>query len=54
MPEPCGVCGEQVAIRHAIHVTIHTKEEAGVVDHYVCRPCYERKLTPQFEASERV
>lgn len=52
MPEPCGVCGEAVAIRHAVHVTIHTKGDAGVVDHYVCKPCYEAEVAPAFESPD--
>ncbi|WP_336037857.1 hypothetical protein [Halobacterium yunchengense] len=50
MPETCGVCGDAVAVRDAVHATINTKSDAGVVDYYVCRSCYEERLAVLFDA----
>jgi len=44
--ETCPVCGEAVPVRHAVHVTVNTKTEAGVLDQYVCRSCYQAELAP--------
>lgn len=49
MPEECGICGENVPFSATVHTLIHTKGEAGVVDYYVCEPCYEERLGPLFE-----
>lgn len=49
MPATCGVCGEDVPLSNAVHATIHTKTDAGIVDHYVCPSCYEERLAPLFE-----
>mgnify|MGYP000221117895 CR=1 FL=1 len=45
----CVVCGSDVPVSHAVHATINTKTDAGVVDHYVCQACYEDRLAPLFE-----
>ena len=47
--ETCGVCGEQVPFENTVHVLVHTKSDAGVIDHYVCRDCYECDLEPLFD-----
>jgi len=44
--ETCPVCGEAVPVRHAVHVTVNTKTDAGVLDQYVCRSCYRAELAP--------
>jgi hypothetical protein len=33
-------------VRDAVHVTVNTKSEAGVLDEYVCRSCYDAELAP--------
>lgn len=48
MPETCGVCADEVPYSLTVHVLIHTKTDAGVVDYYVCRSCYEDHLEPLF------
>jgi hypothetical protein len=47
--ETCGSCGEQVPFDATVHVLVHTKSDAGVVDHYICGDCYEETLKPVFE-----
>lgn len=47
--EPCGICEATVPYSDTVHVTIHTKSDAGVVDDYVCRSCYEAHLQEYFE-----
>lgn len=47
--EVCGVCGERVPFSATVHVLIHTRSEAGVVDYYVCRDCYDAQVAPAFE-----
>jgi hypothetical protein len=42
--EQCGVCEAVVPYSDTVHVTVHTKSEAGVVDAYICRDCYEDRL----------
>lgn len=49
MPETCRVCGDDVPVSQAAHATINTKTEAGVVDYYLCRSCYEDRVAPLFE-----
>jgi len=46
--EECGACGATVSLSEAVHATIHTKTDEGVVDHYVCRDCYEEHLAAPF------
>jgi hypothetical protein len=41
MIESCATCGAIVPYSDAVHVTTHTKSDAGVVDAFVCRECYE-------------
>jgi hypothetical protein len=48
MPETCPVCGGEVPLEHAAHLTVNTKTEDGVVDHYLCQSCYEAELRPLF------
>lgn len=48
--EECAVCGEVVGFHHTVHVMFHTGGDEGVVDHYVCRQCYDDDLAPLFEA----
>lgn len=47
--ETCSVCGTDVHYSMTVHVLIHTKSDAGVVDYFVCRPCYEAELEPLFD-----
>ena len=47
--EPCGICESVVPYSKTVHVTIHTKSDAGVVDRYVCRNCYEAEFMEFFE-----
>ncbi|WP_157502892.1 hypothetical protein [Halobacterium sp. CBA1126] len=49
MTATCDICGDDVALSHAAHTTINTKTDAGVVDYYVCRGCYEADLAPLFD-----
>jgi hypothetical protein len=49
MTEACSVCGATVPFADTVHVLVHTQSETGVVDHYVCRNCYEMELAPRFE-----
>jgi hypothetical protein len=46
VPETCPVCGEAVGVRNAVHVTVNTKGDAGILDEYVCRSCYRAELAP--------
>lgn len=46
--EHCGICGTPVPFSETVHVLIHTRTEEGVVDHYVCRGCYEAEVAPAF------
>jgi len=46
--EHCGVCGDAIPIRGAVHVTVNTKTDAGVVDYYVCRACYDDRVAALF------
>lgn len=50
--EGCRVCGAEVPFSATVHLLIHTRGEAGVVDYYVCRPCYEAELEPLFESGD--
>lgn len=47
--EPCGICGAVVPYKDTVHVTIHTKSDAGVVDDFICRSCYEAEFQEFFE-----
>jgi len=47
--EECASCGAAVSLSDAVHLLVHTKSEAGVVDHYVCRQCYEDRIAVVFE-----
>lgn len=47
--EQCGICGAVVPYSETVHVTVHTKSDAGVVDEYVCRGCYREHLGEFFE-----
>ena len=44
--EACAVCESVQAFADTVHVLVHTNTDAGVVDHYVCRQCYEEHLAP--------
>lgn len=46
--EECAVCGDVVGFSHTVHVLVHTGTDEGVVDHYVCRGCYDDDLEPLF------
>ncbi|MBV0900348.1 hypothetical protein [Haloarcula salina] len=49
MTEDCGICGETVPFDATVHAMVHTRSEAGVVEAYVCRQCYDEHLGPMFE-----
>ena len=49
MLETCAACGREVGYRHTVHVVLNPGGDEGVVDHYVCRSCYEEDLAPLFE-----
>lgn len=46
--EPCQICGATVAFSETVHVLLNARGDDGVVDHYVCRSCYEEHLEPLF------
>jgi len=46
--EDCGVCGRTVPYSLTAHVLVHPNTDAGVVDTYICRDCYEAHLDPLF------
>lgn len=50
--ERCRICDGEVLYSNAVHATMHTGDEEGVVDFYVCRRCYEEELSPLFEEAE--
>lgn len=52
MLDTCGVCGSSVPFRHTVHVILNAQDDAGVVDYYVCRSCYEAELAPLFDAGD--
>lgn len=47
--EPCRICEAVVPYDDTVHMTIHTGGEAGVVDYYVCRDCFESEFEDLFE-----
>lgn len=47
--ESCAVCEAVVSYSDAVHVTVHTKSEEGVVDDFICRDCYEEKVASVVE-----
>lgn len=49
--EPCDVCSSIVPFSETVHVLLHTRSDAGVVDYYVCRRCYEDQLEPLFDVA---
>lgn len=51
LTEECGICGATVPYSNTVHILIHTKSEAGVVDHYICQQCYERDIEELFDLS---
>lgn len=48
--ETCAICGSDVPYSLTVHVLVHTGTDEGVVDHYVCRSCYEEQLAPLLAA----
>lgn len=42
--ETCAICDAIVPYSDAVHMTVHTKSEDGVVDDFVCRECYESEI----------
>ena len=48
-PEPCAVCDAVVPYSDAVHLTIHTKSDAGVVDEFICPGCYESEIAAALE-----
>lgn len=49
MPERCRFCGESYPFGDTVHLLVHTQSEAGVLDFYVCRGCYESEIADKFE-----
>jgi hypothetical protein len=35
-----------VGVRNAVHVTVNTKADAGILDEHVCRSSYRAELAP--------
>lgn len=52
--EPCRICEAVVPFDDTVHLTIHTNSEAGVVDYYVCRACFESDLEDLFDRETAV
>ena len=48
--ETCKLCEAVVPYSEAVHLTIHTKSEAGVVDGYLCPDCYNEALSGVFDS----
>ena len=48
-PEPCAVCDAVVPYSDAVHLTINTKSDAGVVDEFICPRCYESEIAAALE-----
>jgi hypothetical protein len=48
-PEPCAVCDAVVLYSDAVHLTINTKSDAGVVDEFICPECYESEIAAALE-----
>lgn len=47
--EYCPMCENDVPFSDTIHLLIHTRDEdTGIIDHYICRTCYEEQLFPLF------
>lgn len=46
--ETCGVCGDEVPFSATVHLLVHTRTDEGVIDYFVCRPCYEAEIEPAF------
>jgi hypothetical protein len=44
--EGCGICDRVVPFGDTVHLLVHTRGDAGVVDYYICRRCYEDELAP--------
>lgn len=47
--EACSICNKAVPFSHTVHTMIHTRSDAGIVDYYICRDCYEDELVPLFD-----
>jgi hypothetical protein len=47
--ETCAVCASEIPFEETVHVLVHTHGNAGVIDRYVCRSCYESELGPLLE-----
>lgn len=52
LTEDCDACGATVSMSETVHMLIHTGTDVGVVDHYVCRECYEDRVAPVFATGE--
>lgn len=48
LTEECRICDATVPYDNTIHLLIHTKSDAGVVDYYICKPCYNDEIQPLF------
>jgi hypothetical protein len=45
-PETCAVCGGTVPFDSTVHLLVHTHDEEGAIDYYVCEDCYETDFAP--------
>lgn len=52
MQEECGICGNAVPYSVTAHVLIHPNTDDGVVDYYVCRPCFDDRVAPLFPEAD--
>ena len=50
--EACAICETPVPFSNTVHIMIHTRSDAGIVDYYVCRDCYEETIAPLFDGSD--
>ncbi|MFB6126490.1 MAG: hypothetical protein ABEJ79_04225 [Halolamina sp.] len=44
--QDCRVCGGTATFADMVHVLVHTRTDAGVLDSYVCQDCYETDIEP--------
>lgn len=49
LDERCPVCKNKASFSDTVHLLIHTHTDVGVIDHYVCRNCFEEHIEPVFE-----
>ena len=47
--EECAICSEEVPFRETVHLLVHTQRDEGIVDHFVCKSCYDSEIAPAFD-----